>query len=172
MRNRVLSIAGSLVVGLVLALGSSRVEAQQRSFNASDPHNYPVGPIGGVETYNPNWRSNGAAPGATGNPYTYNRVVPSFGYGYGGGSYGRGLGYGGGGNGGGVTAFPYAYGVSGNSGVGYIMLPSYGVTYGQNVTGFGVTGYGSYSQQSGAFGVPFNRAYGGYGYSRGYGFVR
>jgi hypothetical protein len=154
-----------LAIALTLAAITNSTLAQQRFFNPSDPSNYPVGPIGGVQVYNPNWRSYGAPPSTWARtPYpTY--VDPAFGYNSGFGyrpasGYGvnHGLGYG-------VTTVPFGYAVPGYAGTGYVQLPSYGFTSGANVTGFGVSTYGSYSSQYGALGFPLSRSY---GYVRGY----
>lgn len=180
------------VLFLILA-SSIPALAQVRGVNASDPHLYGAGPASGFQIFNPNYRTPAYRPGGVGlSPTGYNAsyVTPGYNqgynyaygnpnpglynYGYGPG-YGFGYGYGptpygGGFNGVGISAFPVPFAVPGYAGTGYVGLPSYGVTYGRNVTGFGVSGYSSFASQTGAFGIPFNRGYYRRGYSTGVNF--
>lgn len=66
-----------------------------------------------------------------------------------------------------LTNWPVPYAVPGATGNAYIQLPSYGTAGVINGTGFGVSQYGSYSNQFGAFGVPFARSYGAVGSFQG-----
>jgi hypothetical protein len=118
------------------------------------PSNYTAGPIGGVQRYNPGWQGNGLPPSAN---YGTGYQVNGFGNGYGG--FNNGYGF---------TTWPVPFAVSGQAGNAYVMLPSYNATIINNATGFGMTNYGSFSNQYGGFGVPFNRGFGSFGTSTGF----
>ncbi len=149
------ALGTTLFIGLFLFAGlATECRAQQRGYVPGSPSNYPAGPVGGVQRFNPNWRSNGLPPSAYGTGYpVYNH------------NYGSGYGYGGGY---GFTTWPVPYAVSGATGNAYVQLPYYNSTYVSNATGFGMTTYGSYSGQYGGFGVPFNRGFGTFGSSTGF----
>ncbi|MFO0958167.1 MAG: hypothetical protein U0800_12190 [Isosphaeraceae bacterium] len=170
-------IAGLAIVGDPAVARAQQAVGRSPSFSRGM---YPAGPIGGVQQFNPNWRSDAQPAAVSYNNYGYgisnygqyygnmaqnyagNGYGGGYGNGWGNGYGGYGSGYGNGWNNGGwsLTNWPVPYAVSGATGNAYIQLPSYGFSGVTNGTGYGVARYGSYSNQVGAFGIPFGRSYG------------